>query len=267
MKLVDHFVHSGDRLFRRRGQLPLLLLPVFALGLLDARLPATLAPGDRAWQVAAVALALGGLLIRVIAIGTAPAGTSERSTTSPRASSLRTSGLYSLVRHPLYAGNTVTAVGLAAFTTRWYVPVIVLLLGLLYHERIAAREEAFLEERFGEEFTRWADEVPAAIPRLSNYVRSDTPFVWRRVLGREFHGLMAIASVVFVLDVARRALADGSLQARPAVGLVLRGLGRRLRGLDGAEEDDVGVQELRITSAVKPRVFGPPGRRPRSPSR
>lgn len=215
MRLADHFIRSGDTLFRWRGQLPLLMLPLFAAGMLEARLPADLSPGLRACQVAATAVALAGLLIRIVAIGTAPEGTSERSTTNPRASRLRTTGLYSLVRHPLYVGNTITAVGLAGFTTRWYLPVIVLLLGLLYHERIAAREEAFLEERFGDEFRRWAETVPAAVPRLSAYVPSDTPFVWRRVLGREFHGLMVIASVVFVLDLARRALADATLRPDP----------------------------------------------------
>ena len=218
MRLADHFVRSGDALFRYRGQLPLLMLPLFALGLRDAALPALLPPGARAAQAGAVLVALCGLAVRVVAVGTAPEGTSERSTTSPRASRLRTTGLYSLVRHPLYLGNTITAVGLAAFTTRWYLPVIVLLLGVLYHERIAAREEAFLEDRFGDEFRRWAATVPAVIPRLSAYTRSDTPFVWKRVLGREFHGLMTIASVVFVLDLARRALADGQLRPDPLWG-------------------------------------------------
>ncbi|RPJ74010.1 MAG: hypothetical protein EHM24_06895 [Acidobacteria bacterium] len=218
MRLADHFVRSGDTLFRYRGQLPLLMLPVFALGMLDARLPADLPPAGRAVQAAAVLLALCGLVIRVLSIGTAPEGTSERSTTSPRASRLRTTGFYSIVRHPLYLGNTITAVGLGAFTTRWYVPVIVLLLGLLYHERIAAREEAFLEDRFGDEFRRWAEAVPAMVPRLSAYVPSDTPFVWKRVLGREFHGLMAIASVVFVLDISRRGLAGATLTPDPLWG-------------------------------------------------
>jgi protein-S-isoprenylcysteine O-methyltransferase Ste14 len=203
MKLLDHFPQSGDTLFRWRGQLPLLLLPAFLWAVLDGRWPVVPTPGFRAWQVVSVLLALAGLAIRVVAIGTAPAGTSERSTTSPRASMLRTSGCYSVVRHPLYVGNTLTAVGLACFTGTWYLPVIVLLAGILYHERICAREEVFLESTFGESFREWAARVPAAIPRLAGYVPSATPFVWRRVLGREFHGLMVIGASVFVLDLAR----------------------------------------------------------------
>jgi protein-S-isoprenylcysteine O-methyltransferase Ste14 len=191
------------------------MLPLFLLGLLDARLPNPVSPVVHVWQVAAFAIALSGLLIRIIAIGTAPAGTSERSTTTPRASELRTSGLYSVVRHPLYLGNTLTAVGFACFMTVWYLPVIVALIGILYHERIAAREEVFLESRFGEGFLQWADSVPAMIPRLSGYVRSTTPFVWRRIAGREFHGLFVIGAVLFVLDLARAALATGRLVFDP----------------------------------------------------
>jgi protein-S-isoprenylcysteine O-methyltransferase Ste14 len=215
VRLLDEIPRSGDVLFRRRGQLPLLLLPLFLLGLADARLPATLSPALQAWQFASLAVALAGFVVRVIAVGTAPAGTSERSTTNPRASMLRTTGLYSVVRHPLYVGNTLTAVGFACFTTTWYLPAIVGLLGILYHERIAAREEVFLEGRFGDEFRQWADRVPAMVPRWSLYERSETPFVWRRVLGREFHGFLVIGSVLFVLDLTRSAMATGRLVFDP----------------------------------------------------
>jgi protein-S-isoprenylcysteine O-methyltransferase Ste14 len=215
VKLLDEIPRSGAWLFRWRGQLPLLMLPLFLLGLLDARLPNPVPPAVHVWQVAALAIALSGLLIRVVAVGTAPTGTSERSTTNPRASELRTSGLYSVVRHPLYLGNTLTAIGFACFTAVWYLPVIVALIGVLYHERIAAREEVFLEGRFGEAFLRWADAVPAMIPRVSGYVRSTTPFVWRRVAGREFHGLFVIGAVLFALDLARAALATGRLVFDP----------------------------------------------------
>ncbi len=215
MRLADHFTRSGDLLFRWRGYLPLSMLPLFAIGLLDARLPQPVPASVRLLQVLAVAVALAGLAVRVLAIGTAAEGTSERSTVNPRASRLRTTGLYSLVRHPLYAGNTITAVGLAAFTTRWYLPLIVLLLGLLYHERIAAREEAFLEERFGDEFRAWAERVPAMIPVPARFQASDVPFGWRRPLGSEFHGLMTIASVVFALDLFRAWIATGGVVFDP----------------------------------------------------
>ena len=77
------------------------------------------------------------------------------------------------------------------------------------NERIAAREEAFLEDRFGKAFREWADQVPAMLPLVTRYRRADVPFGWRRPLGSEFHGLMTIASVVLVLDLFRSWLATG----------------------------------------------------------
>ena len=59
-----------------------------------------------------------------------------------------------MVRHPLYLANYVIALGLSCFSRAWYLPVIVSLAGLLYYERIAAREEQFLEARFGDAFRR-----------------------------------------------------------------------------------------------------------------
>ena len=154
-------------------------------------------------------------VLRFFGITQAVDGFPGRGTAEPGPAQLYTGKAYSIVRHPLYLGNTLTAVGLACFTTTWYVPVIVVAAAALYHERIAAHEELFLEEKFGGEFTRWADRVPAFIPRLSGYVRGETPFVWRRVAASEFHGLFVIGSVLFVLDLARSALAAGRLVFDP----------------------------------------------------
>ncbi len=211
LKLADHFARSGDFCFRWRSYLPLALLPVFLLGVADAAQRPVPEAWGRVWQVACLLLSLAGLAVRVFTIGTAPATTSERSTYNPRASLLNTSGAYSVVRHPLYLGNTVIALGLACLPGVWYLPVIVALVSLLYHERIAAHEEQFLEAQFGDEFRRWAERVPAVVPAFSRYVRPATAFRWRRVLGREFHALFVIGSGVFVLDLSRRLLATGRL--------------------------------------------------------
>jgi len=54
----------------------------------------------------AIALSMFGFIIRAIAIGTTPKGTSGRNTKEGQvAESLNTKGIYSMVRHPLYLGN------------------------------------------------------------------------------------------------------------------------------------------------------------------
>jgi protein-S-isoprenylcysteine O-methyltransferase Ste14 len=215
MKLLDHLSHSGDFFFRRRSYFPLLLLPVFLLALADS--PFGGEPGGlvRVWQISCLLVSLSGLAIRVLTIGTAPSGTSERSTTDPRASALSTTGAYSVVRHPLYLGNTLVVLGLACLPGVWYLPLIVVLASLLYHERIAAREEHFLEERFGDDFRRWAEEVPAMVPSFAGYAPPAAAFRWRRVLGREFHALFVIGGGFFLLDLGQRVMATGLVSFDP----------------------------------------------------
>jgi protein-S-isoprenylcysteine O-methyltransferase Ste14 len=225
MKLLDHFGRSGDAFFRLRSYLPLLLLPAFALSLWAA--PGLEDSRRTALEAAAFLVSLAGLGIRIVTIGSAPPGTSERSTRDPRASLLNTLGPYSVVRHPLYLGSTVVAFGLALFTLTWYMPVIVLLAGLLYHERICVREEVFLENRFGNEFRAWAERVPALIPALRNYRPASGGFRWKKVLAREFHGLFVIGASFYVLDAIRHLFAFGRFVAEPiwtAVFLVTGGL-------------------------------------------
>jgi protein-S-isoprenylcysteine O-methyltransferase Ste14 len=193
--IVDRLSTTGDVLFRWRSYMPLLLIPLFVLSVRDDRPPAPFA-----WEVACFAVALSGLLFRVFVIGTAPEGTSARGTRRPTADVLMTSGAYSMVRHPLYLANTLMWLGCAMLSWTWSLPVIVLLLSFIYHERIAAREETFLANTFGEAFRDWTRTVPAMIPRVDHYHASGVSFQARKVFTQESHGLLALGTAFVVLD-------------------------------------------------------------------
>ena len=186
---------SGDTLFRRRSYMPLTLVPLFVLTLIDDRSPTTFR-----WELFCLAVSLCGLFARAFVVGTAPRGASTRGTRQPTAESLSTRGAYSVVRHPLYLANTLVALGCSLLSGTWYLPVIVALLSFIYHERIAAREEAFLQSRFGSSFDAWAREVPAMVPAFRNYRPSGVPFQLRKVIVQESHGLCAIGTAFLVLD-------------------------------------------------------------------
>jgi protein-S-isoprenylcysteine O-methyltransferase Ste14 len=202
--ITDGLALTGDALFRRRSYMPLVLLPLFVLSLSDRRPPTPFA-----WEVFCFAVALGGLFVRAFVVGTAPHGTSARGTRRPAADSLSTRGAYSVVRHPLYLANTIVAVGCAMLSATWYLPAIVVLLSFIYHERIAAREEAFLQAAFGDQFRAWASRVPAMVPSFGGYVRSDVPFATKRVLVQESHGLCAIGTAFLVLDTLEDSIRRG----------------------------------------------------------
>ena len=209
--ITEQLATTGDALFRRRSYMPLLLVPLFVLSLFDDR-----APTPFAWELLCFAVALCGLFLRAFVVGTAPHGASTRGTRRPTAESLSTLGAYSMVRHPLYLANTLVALGCALLSGTWYLPVIVVLLSFIYHERIAAREEAFLQSAFGDRFRAWASEVPAMIPAVGRYQPSSVPFQWRKVLIQESHGLCAIGTAFLVLDTLEDSVRLGRFQVDPA---------------------------------------------------
>jgi protein-S-isoprenylcysteine O-methyltransferase Ste14 len=193
--IVDELAATGDVLFRWRSYTPLVLVPLFMLSVFDDRPPTPFA-----WELICFLVALSGLFFRAYIIGTAPAGASTRGTRQPTADSLSTLGAYSIVRHPLYLANTLVALGCSMLSGTWYLPVIIILLSFMYHERIAAREEAFLQSAFGDSFHVWARNVPAMIPAFRRYRPAGVPFHMRRVIMQESHGLCAIGTAFLVLD-------------------------------------------------------------------
>lgn len=196
---------TGDALFRLRSYMPIALVPLFVISVMDRR-EAT----PFSWEVLCFGVSLGGLALRAYVVGTAPHGTSARGTRRPTADSLSTRGAYSVVRHPLYLANTLIALGCALLSGTWYLPLIVALLSFVYHERIAAREEAFLHATFGDSFRRWAHEVPAMVPAFGRYERAGIPFQARKTFMSEAHGLSAIGTAFLVLDTIEDSMRMGS---------------------------------------------------------
>ena len=215
MKLADHFPHAGSFLFRWRSYLPLALLPLFLASFLGLRYPFESHAVDLGWEIGCFLIAAAGLAIRIFTIGCSPRGTSGRNTREQKADTLNTTGAYSVVRHPLYVGNCLIALGLSAFSRAWFLPIIVTLAGALYYERIAAREEQFLEAKFGDEFRRWASTVPAVLPAFRNYRPPALPFQWRVALAQEFYAVSLLTAALFVLDLVEDYVVNGRLMLDP----------------------------------------------------
>lgn len=215
MKLVEHFAAAGDTLFRWRSWTPLLLLPLVLASFAGAAYPFASHTAGLVWEVGCFLLSAVGIALRVLTAGTAPRGTSGRNTRAQKAAVLNTTGPYSVVRHPLYLANFLIGLGLSLFARAWFLPVIVALATLLYYERIAAREEAFLEARFGDAFRRWAARVPAVIPRPLGWQPPALPFAWSRALSREFYVLAEVPVAFFVLDVIEDWSVTGAIAIDP----------------------------------------------------
>ncbi len=138
-----------------------------------------------------------GIGIRAWAIGHTPKGTSGRNTYQGQiAEKLNTTGVYSLVRHPLYLGNFLMWLGLLLYTGHTLLLVLIGGFFWVYYERIMFAEEAFLRNKFGEDFLAWAARTPAFIPAIKGYRKPGLTFSGKNVLRREYTGF-ALAVVCF----------------------------------------------------------------------
>lgn len=193
MGLIEQMQSSGRWLFKYRGQMPLVLfvlavpavyLNTFWYALMSDELMRNI-------NYIGFAVTVIGFLIRFYTVGTTPSGTSGRNTKEQVAETLNTTGIYSIVRHPLYLGNFLIWLGIVIYMKSIAFFFIFSLLYWVYYERIMLAEEQFISGKFGASFTAWADRTPAFLPRLSGFTKSSIPFSLKQVLRREYSGVLA----------------------------------------------------------------------------
>ena len=201
MAFINSFEKEGNTLFKHRGQIPLILF-LMAIPVVYVTHPQMKMQTLNIVSWLAVALSILGFVIRAISIATTPKGTSGRNTKEGQvAESLNTTGIYSVVRHPLYLGNYFMWIGIVMFTFNWWFVITVSLAFWLYYERIMFAEERFLERKFGNSYMNWANKTPAFIPCLKKYKKNIVPFSFKSVLRREYSGMTAtVIGFVFIAD-------------------------------------------------------------------
>ncbi len=212
MSLRTQLEKNGSWLFRHRSYLPLVTIPVFLACLPSFKYLGASHELNEAWQLICLAISFSGLAVRVIAVGRAPLGTSGRNTREQVADTLTTTGVYSVVRHPLYLGNYLILLGMACWPHLWWLVLLTSCLFALYYERIMLAEEAFLRDRFGNAFESWAAATPAFIPRLRGWKPSPVSFCWRTVLQREYNAFILIIAVFFAFDLIGDSFAERRLR-------------------------------------------------------
>src|SRR5580658_525326 len=194
MALQQELEKSGSWLFRYRSFIPLLVVPLCAFCLFSTGNLMRTRLNNEAWQLTCLMVSLVGFVIRVVTVGHAPEGTSGRNTKRQVAETLTTTGMYSIVRNPLYVGNYFILLGfLATFQNVWLV-LLISSLYLLFYERIIMAEEAFLREKFGKTFEQWAEKTPSFIPKFPLWNPSVHSFSWQTVLAREYNAFFVITT-------------------------------------------------------------------------
>jgi protein-S-isoprenylcysteine O-methyltransferase Ste14 len=214
MALREDFEKSGNWLFRWRSYFPLIIFPVLLIALSES----TYLEREYGrlvkffWEVFCVAISFAGLFVRCIVAGYVPKRTSGRNTKEQKAETLNTTGMYSIIRHPLYLGNFLIFLGMILFTgVLWFI-LFAISAFWLYYERIMFAEEEFLRRKFGELFLNWAEETPAFIPCFRKWRQPVMSFSPKNVLKREYTAVFVITAAFTFMDIASDILTKGKLE-------------------------------------------------------
>ena len=78
---------------------------------------------------------------------------------------LNTSGPYEFIRHPMYASLFLFFLGLSILSSFWPLMVMVVIF-LLFFNRIMGREESMMIDQFGEEYRVYMKRTGRFLPRL-----------------------------------------------------------------------------------------------------
>ena len=214
MALRENIERQGKWFFKWRSYLPLLIIPFLLIALRNSGKVerAYGKTADNFWGLFSLGVSFLGFIIRCLVAGYAPRGTSGRNARTQTADVLNTSGMYSIVRHPLYVGNFFVVLGMTLFVQVWWFAAAVWLAYWIYYERIIFAEEEYLREKFGQQFLEWAKDTPTYFPNLRNWRRPGLPLALKAVLRREFSTFFLIIAVFAVLDMAADFFSEGKLE-------------------------------------------------------
>jgi protein-S-isoprenylcysteine O-methyltransferase Ste14 len=216
MALREQFESSGGWLFRWRGYVPLAIIALIVFVMRDFHYLGNSPHLNALWEMGCAAISFLGLGIRAYTIGHTPKNTSGRNAREQRAESLNTSGIYSIVRHPLYLGGFFIYLGIVLVAHVWWLAVICVLAYWLYYERIMFAEEFYLRGKFRSAFEQWAERTPAFVPDVRLWQPPDLPFSLKNVLRREYNNFFGAVLILFVLDGVGRYFAEGQVRLDPA---------------------------------------------------
>jgi hypothetical protein len=137
------------------------------------------------------------------------------------AEDLVTDGLYAHCRNPMYLGNILMISGVAITSNSWWCVLVVIPLFSFLYLAIIAAEQAYLQQKFGDAFRAYCQDVPGLLPRLHGLARTigRMEFHWRRLLVKEYgtvfgwvsRWILVVAYNLWLLH--RLSLGDGAVQA------------------------------------------------------
>lgn len=206
MALQEDMWKEGNWLFKYRSYLPLFILVIgLALYILkEFNLNFILGQEttyEFIYNFICLGIGLFGLYIRFHVVGYAAENTSGKNTAEQKADTVNSTGFYSIVRHPLYLGNFLMWLSAAMLIANIWFILVFSLVYWVYYERIMYAEEAYLREKFGDNYLNWANTVPAFFPKCKNYRKPSLPFNWMKAIKSEKNSFAALTLIFCLFDI------------------------------------------------------------------
>ena len=131
-----------------------LLVGVAAQWLVDLRLPFEAA---LRWALGLILLG-GGIAVAVAFARAFKRAGQDRNPNTPTPSII-TTGLYRYSRNPAYLSLTAIQLGIGLLLDNAWIPLVLVPVLLVMHHGVILREEAYLQRRFGDEYSRYKASV------------------------------------------------------------------------------------------------------------
>lgn len=205
-------IRIGNFFFHyRNGLFPLLYIPIFLPG------PAAF-PEGRLALLAGVLIAMSGQTLRGLTVGLdyIVRGGRKRQVYADR---LVHGGLFAHCRNPLYVGNCLILIGVGTAANSLLFLALGIPFFLFAYWAIIAAEEAYLQGKFGEEFTKYCASVNRLLPNLSGLGKTleGMRFNWRRLITAEYNSAYIWMAAILLATLKNRWFGGGYRFQDPVV--------------------------------------------------
>ncbi len=250
MILAERSLAVGYWLRLRRGWLPFVIVVAAVVALFLAR-PFSLIHNSWMLNVFCLIISCAGIALRVFTVGQLSRESYERGDPEPEYMMwFDTTGIYSVMRHPLHTGRFLMWLGLILYVGVGWFMVGATVLYVACYEKIMIAEEDYRIRRIGEKYAEWCRTTSAVWPRLSNWMPSPYKPQILQAARVESNGILGLALSFVVIDVMKNMSYSFEFKVTPfwlavliavllfvfVVKVILRGGGNPNGGGQGAVE-------------------------------
>lgn len=199
-------LQAGSFLFKYRSLTPVPLIIVIFIFFK----PVDLGKNIFTIHLSGLVISLFGQIIRIVTVVHSSFGTSGRESYL-RADSLNVTGIYSIVRNPLYIGNFFILNGLLVFYSNVLAILIFDIFFVIQYYFIIISEEKFLKDKYEESYDQYCKDVVRIFPVFKNYKKSDLKFNFKKLIFREKDSIFNMFIMFVLIMIYKEKIIKGSI--------------------------------------------------------